>query len=297
MTTTHPPTTTNGTTTTYLPMTTPFTAPKECSVYFVGTESRSSTTTLRAGLAWVEYYKIAVNQSMTCFPPQFDEYVRFRSFLVKEMAEGYGTSHFTSTAMLAPFYCLDGWEVATSIVPSLSSTWSICCPSNSNTVTYASLASGTASGSADTSFSLITKTVSPSRNTLTVTVPAMYGLNIGPRPMLASTKSNVDSAGLSTGAKAGIGVGVAVGVLLVIGLLILLYIRRYRDQQGQNASRKNKRVEGSSDCKSPKELSGQSGKYELQGSHHHAQEMEGDHQQPQELAGWRPPELDSAVYR
>lgn len=110
-------------------MTTPFTAPKECSVYFVGTESRSSTTTLRAGLAWIEYYKIAVNQSMTCFPPQFDEYVRFRSFLVKEIYEGYGTSHFTSTAMLAPFYCLDGWEVATSIVPSLSSTWSICCPS------------------------------------------------------------------------------------------------------------------------------------------------------------------------
>ncbi|OQE34944.1 hypothetical protein PENCOP_c015G04797 [Penicillium coprophilum] len=241
MTTTHPPTTTNGTTTTYLPMTTPFTAPKECSVYFVGTESRSSTTTLRAGLA---------------------------SYALL----------FETLSQPDKYKCLSS-------------------ASNSNTVTYASLASGTASGSADTSFSLITKTVSPSRNTLTVTVPAMYGLNIGPRPMLASTKSNVDSAGLSIGAKAGIGVGVAVGVLLVIGLLILLYIRRYRDQQGQNASRKNKTVEGSSDCKSPKELSGQSGKYELPGSHPHAQEIEGDHQQPQELAGWRPPELDSAVYR
>lgn len=159
------------------------------------------------------------------------------------------------------------------------------------------MASGTVSGSADTSFSLITKTVSPSRNTLTVTVPAIYGLNIGPRPTLASTKSHVDSASLSTGAKAGIGVGVAVGVLLVIGLLILLYIRRYRDQQGRNASRKNKTAEGSSGRESPKELSGQSGKFELPGSHPNVQEMEGDHQQPQELAGWRPPELDSAVYR
>lgn len=125
MTSTYPPVTGSGKTTTYVPMITPFTASKECSSYFYGYVAENSSVTEL--FAWWTTFNVSNTNEPKCFPDavtsvQFGEASQETTMTGLKAHDDYGTFF-----RLAPFTCPGGWIAVSSGTDSTAST-TACCP-------------------------------------------------------------------------------------------------------------------------------------------------------------------------
>ncbi|KAL3443392.1 hypothetical protein BJX65DRAFT_311893 [Aspergillus insuetus] len=138
-TTSFPPTTANGTTTFYQPLTTHFSAPEACSTYLLADEYvdafNNNRTSIDALTAWSPWYALYANDSAKCLPEAvLSSETEFQSWFSASLSSLLITTSTTaterSTTLFAPFYCVDGWQAAWSSVlaGNESVTESVCCP-------------------------------------------------------------------------------------------------------------------------------------------------------------------------
>ncbi|KAI1356099.1 hypothetical protein F5Y01DRAFT_268530 [Xylaria sp. FL0043] len=258
MTTLYPAVTSEGTVTSFLPLTTPFTPSAECSDYF-----RLNGPSL---VAFDPGYGLDIDPLVRCVP----------SAVTTWWEQGrLGDNNEDHTAIsIGPLVCPYEWRTVATSVADESSTAAMCCPSGyylengipgsvvgdclsdvskGMLLTYAST-------SADNSDSWYTKTTSLAASS-TVGAIAIVGWNIKlatsttikstsssaistrsnpistPSPVSVSSSSpspsssSTNSSHISPGIAAGIGVGVGLGVIGTASLLVVLYLMKRRKRR------------------------------------------------------------------
>ncbi|KAJ5093559.1 hypothetical protein N7456_009420 [Penicillium angulare] len=254
MTSTYPPQETSGLTTTFLPLTTTWTAPEYCSTQYIGMNGTDGELTYRA---FDPFYHQFANTSATCHPTQI--------LILKSHHTGDDTSGYDWTS-LGPFICPGNWTSVAETLTKESSTQTACCPSDytanvvPNTDGYLDVSCISYAGDdmnlTYASYGLPTSNM-PFITTFLTDGWKLYaepasGWNIGPSAANATTTGTTipsstgvtqstlsagsehhDSGGSSgAGRKAGIAVGVVVGVLAILALFAFFVIRHRRNKRG-----------------------------------------------------------------
>lgn len=111
--TSYEPSVAHGYTTSWLPFTTAWTAPEECSTLYVSYSGYSGLT------AFAPDYENHGNTSIACNPPEVMTY--YNQDEDKSGSVGAAT-------LLGPFTCPDNWFDAMTSVISQSTTLTHCCP-------------------------------------------------------------------------------------------------------------------------------------------------------------------------
>ena len=248
----------DGNFTSYIPLTTTFTAPASCTSLFW--DSGPSLQAFAPG------YGLSIDLDAQCVPPAMTTF--WNQGL---LFPGGSRQHTVISA--GPVVCPKGWTTADRSTSDSISVQINCCPSGyqyfedvygnclssvsaGEVLTYASASSSPAPSPDD--WSTVTTTLDTDS---TVGAVAVVGWNIkgatSPTPSPTTSPSNTASAtgdtstnpslpsptqttpdnGLSSGAKAGIGVGVALGVLGILALLATFFLlrRRRRGKEGTAA--------------------------------------------------------------
>ncbi|KAJ5267552.1 hypothetical protein N7478_010360 [Penicillium angulare] len=297
MTSTYPPQVTSGYTTTFIPLTTAWTAPEYCSTQYLGMNGTDGDLTYRA---FDPFYHQYANTSATCNPSQ-----------ILEPSGDDWTS-------LGPFICPGNWTSVAETLTEGSSTQTACCPSDytanvvPNTDGYLDVDCISYAGGdmnlTYASYGLPTSNMAFITTFITdgwkLYADPASGWNIGPSTANATTTGSTTptstDVGKSTstagsehrasgddgaGRKAGIAVGVVVGVLAVLALFAFFIVRHRRSKRGLATGEDNKLPPGelSADPElfDPQEMSGK-GLAELGGRHDRA---ELHHESVQELPG------------
>lgn len=105
----------NGDTTSWVPFTTPWTAPAECSHLYVANSIKPELGLIAFDTA----YEKDLDAKVTCHPPEIMSVVD---------QKGKDDDEYTERLLLGPFKCPGNWfEAATHVV---SETWTLthCCP-------------------------------------------------------------------------------------------------------------------------------------------------------------------------
>ncbi|KAB8255367.1 hypothetical protein BDV32DRAFT_142082 [Aspergillus pseudonomiae] len=247
----YPAETSDGTVTSFIPLTTVWLPPSGCASYF-----RLNGPSL---VAWDPGYGLDIDTNVRCAPSAVTTWW-------EQGALGGGGSEHTAVS-IGPLTCPENFSTVASSVKNGSSTLAMCCPSgyylanrtpgkvngdclsdvsSGMTLTYASTPY-----SDKTAWKTETTTVSKSS---TVGAIAVVGWNIRfatPTPTLTPTATSTTTSGtrsassetttsittssthgdLTIGAKVGIGVGVGVGAIGVIALLVALYFFKHRKRR------------------------------------------------------------------